>query len=203
MSWRATLAVIAALSMPILAGCGASGPKHTWRGTSIVPPTPASALQGTNWDGSEFDLAALDGKVRIVFFGYTFCPDVCPFALAKMKQLYGALGERADEVAVVFVSVDPQRDSVEKLSRYIPGFDQRFYGVRLESDELDAVAEGFGVTVRYSRPPDGGDENRYFVDHTGNFFVIDPQGRLRVTFPSNAAHTDMLPDVEYLLADPA
>lgn len=202
MSWRAHLAFIL-LGTLSLAGCGAGEPNHTWRGTRIDPPTPAPALQGTNWDGSTMDLAALDGKVRIVFFGYTFCPDVCPFALAKMKQLYAALGDRADDVAVVFVSVDPNRDSVEKLSRYVPGFDERFFGVRLEPDALDLVANGFGVTVRYSRPPDGGDETRYFVDHTGTFFVIDPQGQLRVTFPSNATHTEMLPDVEHLLADSA
>jgi len=185
----------------IFAACMSGTPHRSWNGTPVEPATSAPHLVGVNWDGEPLDLAQLQDRVRIVFFGYTFCPDVCPFALAKMQQLYRALGPRADDVAVVFVSVDPKRDTVAKLSRYVPGFDRRFYGVRLAPDVLDRVADDFGITVRYGRPPDGGDGNRYFVDHTGTFFVIDRRGNLRLTFPPSARAGDLLPDIEALLED--
>lgn len=189
--------VIAGLAV----GCGGGTPSHTWRGAAVDPPTPAPVLVGTNWDGERLALGELENQVRIVFFGYTFCPDVCPFALAKMKQVYRALGERADEVSVVFVSVDPKRDSIDKLARYVPGFDERFYGLHLDTDELDQAADRFGVTIRYGRPPDGGDGSRYLVDHTGTFFIIDRAGQLRVTFPPNADADEMVPDLDYLLSE--
>lgn len=197
---RATVARLAlALILAATLACSSGAPKRAWNGSAVEPPTPAPGLVGTNWDGATVDLADLDDRVRVVFFGYTFCPDVCPMALAKMKQLSNGLGESARDLAVVFVSVDPNRDTVEKMSRYVPGFDQRFYGLHLEPTELSDTADGFGVTIRYGRPPDGGDGNRYLVDHTGTFFVIDRAGRLRLTFPPGAMTDDMLPDIEYLL----
>lgn len=183
-----------------LAGCG-SDAEPQFRGKVVEdaePPTPP--LAGVNWDGEPFELASQEGKVSVVFFGYTFCPDVCPFALAKMKQLYAQLGDRADEVAVVFVSVDPQRDTVAKLADYVPNFDERFYGLRLETDELEQVQEDWDVTVQYGQPKHGpGTDSFYYVDHTGSYFLLDRQGRLRVVHPPNASVKDLLPDVEKLL----
>lgn len=173
-------------------------PAHDWHGAVVEPAVAAPALAGVNWDGERFALKDLEGKVAIVFFGYTFCPDVCPFTLAKMKQLYARLGERADEVTMAFVSVDPQRDSVEKLASYVPNFDRRFYGLRL--DDLEAVQEAWDLTVQYGQPKDGpGTDSFYYVDHTGTYFVVDRQGRLRLKFPPNVRVEDLLPDVEALL----
>jgi len=181
-----------------LLGCQAAPSFH---GQVIEPAVAAPELAGTNWDGSAFKLSELHGKVRIVFFGYTFCPDVCPFTLAKMKEIYAALGARADDVAMVFVSVDPHRDTLEKLASYVPSFDRRFFGLRLEFDELDQVIEDFDLTVQYGQPKDGpGTDSFYYVDHTGTFFLIDREGRLRVSFPPNATVERMLPDIELLLA---
>lgn len=173
----------------------------TFNGQVVEPVVTAPELAGTNWDGAPFKLSELHGKVRIVFFGYTFCPDICPFTLAKMKEIYATLGERADDVAMVFVSVDPHRDTLEKLASYVPSFDRRFFGLRLEFDELDQVVEDFGLTVQYGQPKDGpGTDSFYYVDHTGTFFLIDREGRLRVSFPPNATAEQMLPDIELLLA---
>jgi protein SCO1 len=181
-----------------LLGCQAAPSFH---GQVVEPAVAAPELAGTNWDGQPFKLSELQGKVRIVFFGYTFCPDVCPFTLAKMKEIYAALGERADDVAMVFVSVDPHRDTLEKLASYVPSFDRRFFGLRLEFDELDQVIEDFDLTVQYGQPKDGpGTDSFYYVDHTGTFFLIDREGRFRVTFPPNATVEQMLPDIELLLA---
>lgn len=180
------------------AGCGGA---PEFRGTAVDPPRPAGELAGTHYDGQHFDLEDLEGRVTLVFFGYTYCPDVCPFTLAKMKQIYGELGERAEELAVVFVSVDAQRDSLAKLSDYVAGFDPRFYGVRLEPDELEAAIESFDLTVQVGQPKDGpGTDSYYYVDHTGTYFLIDRQGRLRVTHPPNAQAEDLLADIRILLA---
>ncbi len=171
------------------------------RGDEVEKPIPAPALVGTNWNGERIALADFPGKVAIVFFGYTMCPDVCPFTLAKMQQVYRQLDTQADDVVMMFVSVDPHRDSVERLAGYVPNFDQRFIGLHLEHDELDTVSEDWDLTVQYGQPKDGpGTNSFYYVDHTGTYFVIDREGRLRLTFPPNATAEDIAADLEALLA---
>ena len=178
-------------------------PTHTWRG-ELLEPQPAPPLEGTHWSGKPFELTQLQGQVAIVFYGYTYCPDVCPFALYKMKQLYAELGERAEELAVVFVSVDPQRDTVEKLASYVPGFDPRFHGIRIEPENLEAVKEAWGLTVQYGQPKDGpGTESYYYVDHTGSYFVVDHGGQLLLEFPPNATVEDLATDLAYLIESEA
>jgi protein SCO1/2 len=196
---RAGMPVLAvALPLLLVLGCSRS-PK--FQGQVVEPPLPAPQLAGVNWDGKPFHLSDQRGKVAVVFFGYTYCPDVCPFTLAKMQQLYRRLGARAEAVKVVFVSVDPQRDTLAKLAQYVPSFDRRFYGLRLESEQLDAAVKGFGAKVRYDLPKGGLETDTfYLVDHTATFFVIDRQGRLRLKLPPNATVDQMLPDLETLLA---
>ena len=187
------------LSTLTLTGCE---PAHQWNGDVVEPARAAPALSGTNWNGEAFHLSDLEGKLAVVFFGFTFCPDICPFTLAKMKQIYARLGERAGELAVVFVSVDPHRDTVEKLASYVPNFDQRFYGLRLEFDELEPIKEAWDLTVQYGQPKDGpGTDTFYYVDHTGFYFIVDRQGRLRLTFKPNAKVEEIYPDIEQLLAE--
>jgi protein SCO1/2 len=174
-------------------------PPESFNGKVVDPPTTPE-LSATNWNGEPFTLGDHAGKVVVVFFGYTYCPDVCPFTLAKMKQLHARLGERAGDVVVVFASVDPHRDSLEKLAQYVPHFDERFYGLRLEQDELEVAQESFGVTVQYGQPKDGpGSDSYYYVDHTGTYFVLDRDGKLRLEFPPDATVEQMVPDVEKLL----
>jgi len=180
----------------LIVGCD---PGYEFNGdvaSSATPPT----LVGTNWDGEAFDLESLHGHVVIVFFGYTYCPDICPMTLHKMSQLREQLGASAEELEVVFASVDPHRDTVEKLSQYVPNFDSQFYGLHLDFDQLDAAKESFNLTVQYGQPEDGpGTDSYYYVDHTGFYFVLDRSGKLRVTFPPNATVELFRPDIEYLL----
>lgn len=194
-------AAVALVALVLAAGC--QKPSRDWFGSEVLDPQPAPPLIGTNWDGEPFALSELQGKVAVIFFGYTYCPDVCPFTLAKMKQIYSKIGdEAAEDLEVVFVSVDPHRDKIEKLAQYVPNFDERFYGLRLEFGELEDVQEDWDVTVQYSQPKDGpGTDSYYYVDHTGTFFVVDRQGRLRLTFPPNARAEQMLPDLEALLEE--
>ncbi len=193
-----TTILAAAPLLLLLVGCR---PSQKFNGEVVEPAQPAPELTGVNWDGKPFRLSEHSGKVTVVFFGYTYCPDVCPFTLAKMKQIYSKLGDQAAGMQVVFASVDPQRDTVEKLSRYVPSFDRRFYGLRLEPKDIEAATKGFGLTVQYGQPKNGPEsKSYYYVDHTGTFFVLDRAGRLRLKFPPNATVEQMLPDLEKLLA---
>ncbi len=198
MKLRGAMVLVAVLPLLLLPACRRA---PSFNGQPVEPVQKAPELVGTNWDGKPFRLSGHTGKVTVIFFGYTFCPDVCPFTLAKMKQLYGRLGERAGDLEVVFVSVDPKRDSVEKLAMYVPAFDRRFYGLHIPEEKLEAAITPFGATVRYG-PPSGGLETDsfYLVDHTAHYFVVDRQGMLRLKFPPNATVDQMLPDIERLLA---
>jgi protein SCO1/2 len=178
---------------------------HAYHGRVLEADRPAAAsaaaadIGGHNWDGTPFRLSAQRGKVAVVFFGYTSCPDVCPSTLAAMKQLQRNLGERAKDVAIVFVSVDPERDTVMRLGGYVPAFDARFYGVRTDEDALRAITAAYGVTVVKHAPT--GARGAYAVDHTGLLFIVDRQGRLRLTFAPELGVDKLREDVEQLLRE--
>ena len=124
--WATLWAALAALQ---LLGCD---PSHKFKGTRVDPPTDAPEIVGVNWDESDFRLSDLQGKVIVLFFGYTYCPDICPFTLSRMKQLEVQLEALASDLEVVFVSVDPERDSSERLAGYVPGFKPDFFGLHLK-----------------------------------------------------------------------
>lgn len=194
---RAGLAALTLLATSVV-GCQ---PPQEWNGTVADPVAAAPVLEGINWNNEAFQLSDHLGKVAVVFFGYTMCPDVCPFTLAKIKQVVAELGDQAEDLAVVFVSVDPHRDSVERLARYVPNFDQSFFGLHLDVDQLDALKKAWDVTIQYGQPKDGpGSDSFYYVDHTGTYFVVDREGQLRLTFPPNASAELMVPDLRTLLA---
>lgn len=179
-----------------VAGC--SKP-HEFSGTVFETTAEAFDFVGTNYDGSTFQLSDHRGEVVLLFFGYTFCPDVCPFTLADLNLLYAQLGDQAEDLTVVFVTVDPERDTLEKLSTYIPAFNPNFYGVRLEGEMYDAVMTTYGVFVEKrfvegSQIPGG-----YFVDHTGIIYLIDKVGNLSEVFPPNSKADFMQADVAYWL----
>jgi protein SCO1/2 len=200
MKSRRAHAAVLATALPFLLAVASCKPAQTFNGEVVEPVQPALELTGVNWDGKPFHLSEHRGKVTVVFFGYTYCPDICPFTLAKMKQIYRDLGSRSTDLNVVFASVDPQRDTVEKLASYVPNFDRRFYGLRLEPDQIEAASSAFGVTVRYGAPKQGLETASYYlVDHTATYFVLDREGRLRLKFPPKATVEQMLPDIEKLL----
>jgi len=188
--------VCLALLVTLVVACGS---KFEFNGDLVEDPAPPR-LVGTNWDGEVFDLASLQGDVVVVFFGYTFCPDVCPLTLHKMTQLREKLGSAGADLQVVFASVDPHRDSVEKLSQYVPNFEEDFYGIHLDFDQLETAKDSFGLSVQYGQPKDGpGTDSYYYVDHTGNYFVLDRSGDLHLKYPPNATVDLMWPDIEHLL----
>ena len=129
-------------------------------------------------DGKVRTLADFKGKVVVMFFGYTQCPDICPTTLTEMQQVMSILGPQSDKVQVLFVSIDPQRDTAAILKQYVPAFDPRFLGLRPADDAaLEKVAKDF--KIYYKKVP-GTSPDSYTMDHTAGSYAFDPDGRLRL-----------------------
>lgn len=192
-SWHAALA--AWLLLFVLAGC--SRP-HEFKGTAYNPVIPAPELRGIRADGAPFDLRDLRGQVVMLFFGYTSCPDICPLALADMKQVEQKLGAQANQTAVVFVSLDPERDTPERLNAYMDAFDPSFVGVSVPADRLEQIKKDFGAYSKKVEVDPGQSAAGYLIEHTGWTYVIDKKGDLRVVFATDVPIADRVEDVGYL-----
>jgi protein SCO1/2 len=144
-------------------------------------------LQGTNSDGSTFDLQNLNTDFALVFFGFTSCPDVCPITLGNLSRVRQILGENGSRVSVVFASVDPPRDTLERIGQYVSAFDPEAYGVRLDEVQLGRTVESFGLIVQAQPPFDPDVPENYTVDHTATLFLVDQQARVVLTY---SAYTD-------------
>lgn len=193
-AWRQT--VLGLLLVLLITGCARP---YEFRGSFYDPAKPAAEIAGPNWDGATFHLSEQRGKIVLIFFGYTFCPDVCPLTLSEMKTVYSDLGEKAASVAVVFVTVDPERDTPARLAEYVPIFDARFYGVHLDPAALDAAKVGYGVIAEKRSYDAQTSAIGYTVDHTARVFLVDRAGNLRLSFPFGTPVEDIIADVLHLL----
>ncbi len=149
---------------------------HQFAGTVFTDPGPAPALQLTAAGGERVGLDDFRGKVVLLYFGYTSCPDVCPTTLAALADAVEQLGSRGDEVQVVMVTVDPERDTPELLADYVAHFDPGFVGLGGTPSEIAAAAADFGI---YYQKGEGTVDTGYEVDHTSQVMLIDPEGRYR------------------------
>ena len=148
-------------------------------------------------DGKTRTLADFKGKVVVMFFGYTQCPDVCPTTLTEMQQAMALLGPQSDKVQVLFVTVDPERDTAEILKQYVPAFDPRFLGLR-PADEaaLEKVTKDF--KIYYKKVP-GTKPGSYTMDHTAGSYAFDPEGRLRLYIKHAQGPETLAHDLKELL----
>lgn len=148
-------------------------------------------------DGRVRTLADFKGKVVVMFFGYTQCPDVCPTTLTEMQQVMTLLGPQSDKVQVLFVTVDPERDTAEILKQYVPAFDPRFLGLR-PADEaaLERVTKDF--KIYYKKVP-GTKPGSYTMDHTAGSYAFDPEGRLRLYIKHAQGPETLAHDLKELL----
>ncbi len=190
---------IAAVLLLVVLSLAACSKEHQFTGTPYDPILPAPELEGTNWDGQPFAISDLRGKVVLLFFGYTFCPDVCPLTLAEMKAVVAELGEDAKDVAVVFVSTDPERDTPERLAPYMQAFDPSFYGVNVPLEALDAVKKDYGVYAEKRFLENSQSTTDYLIDHTGWTYLIDGASNLRAIYSVDMSPEQIAPDVAYLV----
>ena len=148
-------------------------------------------------NGKVRTLADFKGKVVVMFFGYTQCPDVCPTTLTEMQQVMTILGPKSDNVQVLFVTVDPQRDTAAILKQYVPAFDSRFLGLRPEDDvALEKVAKDF--KIYYKKVP-GINPGSYTIDHSAGSYAFDPDGRLRLYIKHAQGPETLAHDLKELL----
>jgi len=148
-------------------------------------------------DGKVRTLADFKGKVVVMFFGYTQCPDICPTTLTEMQQVMTILGPQSDKVQVLFVTVDPQRDTAAILKQYVPAFDPRFLGLRPADDAaLEKVAKDF--KIYYKKVP-GVSSGSYTMDHTAGSYAFDPEGRLRLYIKHAQGPETLAHDLKELL----
>lgn len=181
----------------LLGGCGDS---YTFRGTPYDPVIAAPQISGTNLDGAAFRLADLGDKVKVVFFGYTFCPDVCPLTLANMKNVYESLTpEEQAQLAVVFITIDPERDTPERLASYVGAFNKSFYGIQLDDTSLAQAKKDYGVYAEKRVLEASQSAADYLMDHTAFVYVIDKDNNLREIFPHDAPKADIAADVTHLM----
>ena len=169
---RFAAAVLVALAV---AACGKDGP--AFKGSDVTGSAFGRDFALVDANGTPRTLADWRGKAVVVFFGYTQCPDVCPTTLATLSETMKLLGPDADRVQVLFVTVDPDRDTAELLRQYVPAFDPRFVGLRGDTAQTEAVAKEFRII--FQEVP-GATPDSYTVDHSAGLFLFDPQGRLRV-----------------------
>ena len=176
----------------------ACSPKQNFKNVDIT----GSKAFGTDFslldpDGNVRTLADFKGKAVVMFFGYTQCPDICPTTLTEMQQVMTLLGPQADKVQVLFVTVDPERDSASILKQYVPAFDSRFLGLR-PADEaaLEKVTKDF--KIYYKKVP-GTKPGSYTMDHTAGSYAFDPDGRLRLYIKHAQGPETLAHDLKELL----
>lgn len=169
----------------------------TFRGTTFAEPYPvAPEIELTRAAGTDFELREMRGKIVALFFGYTSCPDICPTTMAELKQALEQLGTEADQVQVLFVTVDPQRDTPERVQEYVNHFNPNFIGLSGTEPELAKAWSDYGV---FREIVDGTSAAGYLVNHTARVTLIDQQGNLRVSFPFDTPVEDVVHDLNLLL----
>jgi len=191
---RHLCSLAAATLLAGLAACQKS--PVAFQGIDITGAEYARQLNLTDADGKPRTLADFKGKVAIVFFGYTQCPDVCPTTLAEIAAVKKQLGPDGDKVVGVFVTIDPERDSASVLKAYVGSFGPDFVALRGSVDEVKAAAREFKVF--FAKVP-GTTDGSYTMDHTANSFVFDPQGRLRLAERYGVGVQALAKDVKALI----
>lgn len=191
--WRSSLllAVLAA------AACSPEAPKFL--STDITGADFGKELALTGHDGKPRTLADFRGKAVVLFFGYTHCPDVCPTTLADMAGVMKKLGNDAERVQVLFVTVDPERDTSLVLSQYVPAFDPRFLGLYGDLAATQRAAKEFKIFYEKRAASAPG---AYTIDHSAQSYVLDPQGRLRLFVRQDRIADDLAGDLRSLLGQP-
>jgi protein SCO1/2 len=168
-----------------------------FNGVDITGAEYARSFALTDHTGQPRALSDFKGKVVVVFFGYTQCPDVCPTTMAELAEVKRALGPDGDRVQGVFITVDPERDTPEVLKAYVTGFDPSFVALRGTPEQTLATAKEFKVF--YAKAPSKGGSG-YTVDHTAGAFVIDPSGRVRLFTRYGSGAQALAQDLKRLIA---
>lgn len=179
-----------------LQGCSPAGPKFT--STDITGSTIGKSLHLTDHNGQTRALGDFIGKTVVVFFGYTQCPDVCPTSMSTMADVKRLLGADGDRLQVLFITLDPERDTTALLKSYMQSFDASFLALRPTETELKGVVTDFKI---YFKQVPGNTPSTYTVDHSAGKFVYDAQGRIRLFSAYGTAPEVIAADIKTLMGE--
>ena len=193
--------LLAAVLLSFLGACDRPQPPISpivaFKATDITGAPWGKDFKLTDHNGQTRSLADFRGKIVAVFFGYTHCPDVCPTTLSDFALAMRELGEDGKRVQVLFVTVDPERDTPDLLAKYVPSFNPGFLGLYTDPDSLAALAKDFKVV--YQKNTTSGSKN-YLIDHSAGTYVYDTAGRLRLLIPYGTGPKDIAQDLKILLS---
>jgi protein SCO1/2 len=184
--------------MIALAGCDRflGAPRLDFKNTDLTGLDYAKDFALTDHTGKPRTLADFKGKIVVMFFGYTQCPDVCPTTMAEMSAVMQQLGPQADQVQVLFATIDPERDTQQLLAQYVPAFDKRFIGLYGTPEQTAKVAKEF--KVYYAKVP-GKTPGSYTMDHTAASYVFDKNGKIRLFVRNGQGPAPLVHDIKLLL----
>lgn len=200
--WQPSTKIIPAISTLVMAilltGCFGND-EEDWQGTSISGLMPELEFDLINSQGEPVSGNDYNGRVKMLFFGFTSCPDVCPTALQKLNQATSGLApELQEEVLTLFVSVDPQRDTPERLAEYVDFFGDNIVGLTGEEPQLRQLAKRYRTTFGYEEPgPDG----NYAVSHSSAIYVFDREGDPRLLMRSDLSAEEIRNDLVALIQE--
>ncbi|HUG25384.1 SCO family protein [Piscinibacter sp.] len=189
---------IAVAAAALVAACEqAPEPPPVFQSTDVTGAEWGSDFRLTDHRGTPRRLEDFRGKVVLVFFGFTHCPNMCPTAMSRIAAVVERLGAQGEKVQGLFITVDPARDTAEVLARYVPAFHPSFLGLRGDKAATAKTAAAFRVHYQAQRPDKDGD---YGVDHLGGIFAFDPAGRLRLFIRPEQPVDAFADDVRELLS---
>ncbi|MFM2434102.1 MAG: hypothetical protein RL063_81 [Pseudomonadota bacterium] len=180
----------------VLAACKPAADSNKTVATDISGADFAQGLSLTDHNGKPTSLQDFKGKAVVLFFGYTHCPDVCPTTMLDLKQTMKLLGKRADEVQVLFVTLDPERDTQEVLAKFVPSFDPSFIGLRGSVAEINATAQVFKIFASKVQSESRG---AYTIDHSAGLYVFDKAGKIRLYVEYAEKPADIAHDILHIL----
>lgn len=181
------------LLLLLLAACTAAPELN---GTALATPVPAPNVALLEAGGEQVALSDFAGKTVLLYFGYTSCPDACPLTLVDLARVQRELDDAGEKMQVVMVTVDPQRDTPEKLAEYVSHFHPSFIGLSGSEEQIAQAAAPFGV---YYQAHEGTAASGYLVDHTTRIFVIDPDGMYRLSYSFGTPSEEIIADMRTLL----
>lgn len=184
------------LTLCLLVACDGNQAVKGFVGTDIAGADFPKPLALTDHTGTPRTMADFKDKVVVMFFGFTHCPDVCPTTMLDLKNTMKLLGDKANEVQVLFVTVDPARDTQEVLAKFVPSFDERFIGLRGTAEQTAETVKNF--KIYYAKVP-GKSENDYSIDHSAGMYMFDKLGKLRVYLSYAQKPEDIASDIQKIL----
>ena len=196
--WFLVSGVVIGLSLTLVAGWYFLDQNYRYQGAIIEPPAPAADFTLTDQNGDLFRLSDQQGKIVLIFFGYSNCPDVCPITLSEFKRIKAMLGDKADRVRFVYITVDPERDTVERINTFLQNFDPSFTGLTATREILEPVWKAYGV---YQQKQDTGSAAGYQVDHSTRTYLIDANGRWRINYPYGMEPEKIVKDLQHLMKE--